>query len=91
MRILLQDIEDDELYDEVDENQYKNIIKGRLQEDDFVIDDDGGGYADNGMDDWDVPDSALGHPMDADSDEDERSSAFNINDSVLGCLNPHHH
>lgn len=41
-----------ELYDEVTEDQYKSIVKGRLQKDDFVVDDGVGGYMDNGMDDW---------------------------------------
>lgn len=27
-------------------------MKGRLQKDDFVVDDGVGGYMDNGMDDW---------------------------------------
>jgi DNA polymerase alpha subunit A len=40
------------LYHEVSEAQYKRIVKGRLQEDDFVIDDGVGGYMDNGVDDW---------------------------------------
>ena len=44
--------EDDKIYDEVSEDQYKRIVKGRLMEDDFVVDDGVGGYMDNGMDDW---------------------------------------
>lgn len=27
-------------------------MRGRLQKDDFVVDDGVGGYMDNGMDDW---------------------------------------
>ncbi|KAF8585711.1 DNA polymerase alpha catalytic subunit [Ramaria rubella] len=42
------------LYDEVTEDQYKSIVKGRLQRDDFVVDDGIDGYADNGMDDWEA-------------------------------------
>lgn len=34
------------------EEQYKHIVKGRLQRDDFVVDDGAEGYIDNGMDDW---------------------------------------
>ena len=49
------------MYDEVDEDQYKSIVKGRLQRDDFIVDDGVEGYADNGMDDWEnnggVPES----------------------------------
>jgi DNA polymerase alpha subunit A len=52
----LQPEEDTDLYDEVDENQYKSIVKGRLQRDDFIEDDGVGGYADNGMDDWGADD-----------------------------------
>ncbi|KAI9146599.1 DNA polymerase alpha subunit p180 N terminal-domain-containing protein [Paraphysoderma sedebokerense] len=44
--------EDNPLYDEVNEDDYKRIVKQRLKEDDFVVDDDGSGYADLGFDDW---------------------------------------
>ena len=44
--------EDDKIYDEVSEDQYRRIVKGRLMEDDFVVDDGVEGYMDNGMDDW---------------------------------------
>lgn len=40
------------LYDEVSEEQYKSIVRGRLAKDDFVVDDGVGGYMDNGMDDF---------------------------------------
>lgn len=43
----------DELYEEVDENQYKKIIRDRLDQDDFVVDDNGEGYADDGREEWD--------------------------------------
>ena len=36
----------------MDEDQYKSIVKGRLQRDDFIVDDGIEGYADNGMGDW---------------------------------------
>jgi len=54
------------LYDEVTEDQYKTIVKGRLQKDDFVVDDGVGGYMDNGMDDW-----TGGDGDDAESEEEE--------------------
>lgn len=44
------------MYDEVSEEQYKKIVKGRLQRDDFVEDDGVEGYMDNGMDDWGADD-----------------------------------
>ena len=58
-----------DLYDEVSEEQYKRIVKGRLAKDDFVVDDGVDGYNDNGMDDWDEQNEA------ADSDEDDYRSA----------------
>ena len=61
--------QDTDLYDEVSEEQYKRIVKGRLAKDDFVVDDGIGGYNDNGMDDWDGQNEA------ADSDEDDHRSA----------------
>lgn len=58
------------MYDEVTEEQYKSIVKGRLQKDDFVVDDGVGGYMDNGMDDWTGQDDA---DEEDDDDEDLRS------------------
>ncbi|KAF4460174.1 dna polymerase alpha subunit a [Fusarium albosuccineum] len=43
----------DNLYDEVDEAGYKEIVRDRLNQDDFVVDDNGEGYADDGREDWD--------------------------------------
>lgn len=60
---------DTDLYDEVSEEQYKRIVKGRLAKDDFVVDDGVDGYNDNGMDDWDQRNEAV------DSDEDNYRSA----------------
>ncbi len=45
------DVED--LYEEVDETQYKKIVRDRLNQDDFVVDDNGEGYADDGREEWD--------------------------------------
>lgn len=43
----------DDLYEEVDEDSYKKIVRDRLNEDDFVVDDNGEGYADDGREEWD--------------------------------------
>ncbi len=44
--------EEEKIYEEVDEEGYKKIVRERLDRDDFVIDDNGGGYADDGREDW---------------------------------------
>ncbi|KAL9933797.1 hypothetical protein V8E36_007455 [Tilletia maclaganii] len=43
---------DNDIYDEVTEEEYKSIVRGRMMQDDFIEDDDGSGYVDNGQDDW---------------------------------------
>lgn len=45
--------EADDLYEEVDEDGYKKVVRDRLNQDDFVIDDNGEGYADDGREEWD--------------------------------------
>ena len=40
------------IYDEVDEEGYKRVVRDRLNEDDFVVDDKGEGYADDGREEW---------------------------------------
>ncbi|ETS76379.1 hypothetical protein PFICI_11766 [Pestalotiopsis fici W106-1] len=54
-----------DLYEEVDENQYKNIVRDRLNQDDFVVDDNGEGYADDGREEWDRV-----HQYESDSEDD---------------------
>ena len=43
---------DEKIYDEVSEEKYKAIVKGRLQKDDFVVDDGIDGYMDDGREDF---------------------------------------
>ncbi|SPO31013.1 related to POL1 - DNA-directed DNA polymerase alpha, 180 KD subunit [Ustilago trichophora] len=57
--------DDDAIYDEVSEDEYRSILRGRIMDDDFIEDDDGSGYVDHGQDEWD--DRARG---DEDADED---------------------
>ena len=59
------------MYDEVDEDQYKSIVRGRLQRDDFIVDDGVEGYADNGMDDW-------GDNQEVESEEEKPKGKDNI-------------
>jgi DNA polymerase alpha subunit A len=44
--------EQGDIYEEVDDDGYKKIIRNRLNEDDFVVDDNGEGYADDGREVW---------------------------------------
>lgn len=44
--------EQDDIYEEVDDEGYKKIIRDRLDQDDFVVDDQGEGYADDGREVW---------------------------------------
>ncbi|MCJ1449944.1 DNA-directed DNA polymerase alpha catalytic subunit pol1 [Mycoblastus sanguinarius] len=44
--------EEENLYEEVDEEGYKKVVRARLDRDDFVIDDNGEGYADDGREEW---------------------------------------
>ena len=40
--------EEEKVYEEVDEEGYKKVVRSRLDRDDFVVDDNGEGYADDG-------------------------------------------
>ena len=44
--------EEEQVYEEVDEEDYKKVVRGRLDRDDFVVDDNGEGYADDGREEW---------------------------------------
>lgn len=77
------------IYDEVDEDGYKKVVRGRLDEDEFVVDDHGEGYADDGREEWqnerqyyssddgdDVPlkGKAAKRKRDEDREKDERTN-----------------
>ncbi|KAI9655019.1 MAG: DNA-directed DNA polymerase alpha catalytic subunit pol1 [Alyxoria varia] len=52
-RLSTYEVEDaTNLYDEVNEEDYKKVVRNRLDRDDFVVDDNGRGYADDGREDW---------------------------------------
>lgn len=52
--ITYSDGEDDHgIYDEVDEDTYRERKRNQMMNDDFIVDDDGEGYVDNGVDEWD--------------------------------------
>lgn len=65
------------MYDEVDEDVYRSVVRGRLAEDEFIEEDQGvSGYADNGMDDWDRDERS-------ESDDEDEDGAFR---SVISAL-----
>ncbi|KAJ5907585.1 hypothetical protein N7495_000267 [Penicillium taxi] len=52
-RLATYEIEEQgDIYEEVDDEGYKKVIRSRLDEDDFVVDDNGAGYADDGREVW---------------------------------------
>lgn len=52
-RLSTYEVHDEEkLYEEVDEEGYKKVVRDRLNQDDFVVDDHGEGYADDGREEW---------------------------------------
>lgn len=54
-RLLSYEIEEaEDIYDEVDDEGYKKVVRKRLDRDDFVVDDNGAGYADDGREEWDT-------------------------------------
>lgn len=61
--------DDTAIYDEVDEDTYRQHKRNQLMNDDFIVDDHGEGYVDNGVDEWD--DSSRPNYY---SDEDEAPS-----------------
>jgi DNA polymerase alpha subunit A len=61
--------EEQQLYDEVDEEGYKNVVRNRLDQDDFIVDDNGEGYADDGREEWDDP---SGYHYASESEEEDR-------------------
>jgi len=52
-RVATYEVDDvEKIYEEVDEEAYKKVVRKRLDDDDFVVDDNGEGYADDGREDW---------------------------------------
>ncbi|QEU59606.1 Pol1 [Kluyveromyces lactis] len=51
--VLDEQLEEENVYDLIDEDQYRSKKRQELLRDDFVEDDDGSGYVDRGVDEWD--------------------------------------
>ncbi|TFK23220.1 DNA polymerase alpha catalytic subunit [Coprinopsis marcescibilis] len=66
--------EDNQIYDEISEDEYRDIVKGRLARDDFVVEDGEGdsGYIDNGQDDW------METRMDASDEDSDRGKKKSV-------------
>lgn len=60
---------ENDIYDEVSEDEYKSIVRGRMMADDFIEDDDGSGYVDDGRDEWNQ--HSYQHGEDDEDSEDE--------------------
>lgn len=82
---------DAELYDEVTEEQYHSIVGSRVLEDDFIEDDDGSGYVDNGENDWGNADNDEDESEDEDAfegeDEEYRRGGWRTRDEAQGADN----
>lgn len=46
------DSDSEAIFDNVTAQEFDALARRRIQEDDFVVDDDGSGYVDNGEDEW---------------------------------------
>ena len=64
--------EEEQLYDTVDEEGYKKIVRGRLDQDDFVVGDEGEGYVDDGREEWDEGQGQYHYAATDSEGEDER-------------------
>ncbi|EPS38784.1 hypothetical protein H072_7450 [Dactylellina haptotyla CBS 200.50] len=59
-----------QLFDELDEEEYQKVQRSRLDQDDFVVDDNGEGYIENGADDWEVGRDRGDYQSSSDEDDD---------------------
>lgn len=66
-----EEVDGNEIYDEVDEDTYREHKRNQLINDDFIVDDDGSGYVDNGVDEWSTKQEY--YSEDEEEEEAERS------------------
>lgn len=64
---------EEDIYDEVDNDGYRKHLQERLMEDDFVVDDNGEGYVDNGVDYWETQHNYYSDDEELDSYSRKRS------------------
>ena len=85
------------VYDVVDEEGYKKVVRSRLDKDDFVIDDNGEGYADDGREEWQAERTHYSSDDNADiplkgkttkrKREDDREKDEKTNHKIMNYLN----
>ncbi|KAF3941299.1 hypothetical protein ABW19_dt0201600 [Dactylella cylindrospora] len=61
--------DEQQLFDELDEEDYKKVQRSRLDQDDFVVDDNGEGYVENGLDEWEAGRDAHGYSSSDDNND----------------------
>lgn len=71
------------MYVEVTEEQYQELVRKRQQADDFVVDDDGLGYADDGEEFIDRADGAEGPGSGKDGGKGRKGVNGKINADTL--------
>lgn len=65
--------EDAVIFDNVPEDEYNKIALKNLREDNFIVDDNGEGYVDHGLEDWDN----ITHDSVSSGEEEERAAKSN--------------
>lgn len=80
--------EEEQLYDEVDDEGYKKIVRNRLDQDDFIVDDNGEGYADDGREEWDGDHGGYRYAG-SDSEEEEDRPARGKAGTIPSIRNTH--
>ncbi|KAI3406179.2 POL1 [Candida oxycetoniae] len=68
-----EDLKLNQIYDEVDEETFREHKRNQLMNDDFVVNDNGEGYVDNGADEWE--DDTSRPKYYSDEEEDDISSS----------------
>lgn len=72
--------EEEKIYDELDDESYRKRVREKMLEDDFVVDDRGEGYVDNGEgDDWDRASRGNGYSDEESEEEAKETSKLNGN------------
>ena len=74
------------VYDEVDDEGYKKIVRNRLDQDDFVVGDSGEGYADDGREDWQAEREYESTGSESEAEGQQRGKGSMYSSSNTSCL-----